>query len=133
MAKTLSELKEMVSDHYYNEAKLMNELLESNTIKEERKEKMKQKNSLKTSKKFNKHHHREEFLLYIRINEKEALCPSCNHSLRRHKIRIPHHCTEKLCNCKLSRLEAKTDYFKWFMKERRNQKTKESFLDFNDA
>ena len=82
---------------------------------------MKQKNSFNTSKKFNKHHHREEFLLYIRINEKEALCPSCNHSLRRHKIRIPHHCTEKLCNCKLSRLEAKTDYFKWFMKERRNQ------------
>jgi hypothetical protein len=28
----------MVSDHYYNEAKLMNELLESNPIKEERKE-----------------------------------------------------------------------------------------------
>ncbi|MDF2738296.1 MAG: hypothetical protein K0S93_2156, partial [Nitrososphaeraceae archaeon] len=53
--------------------------------------------------------------------------------LRRHKIRIPHHCTEKLCNCKLSRIEAKTDYFKSFMKERRNQKTKESFLDFNDA
>ena len=86
-----------------------------------------------TSKKFNKHHRREEFLLYKSINEKEALYPSCNHSLRRHKIRIPHHCTEKLCNCKLSRLEAKTDYFKWFMKERRTQKTKESFLDFNDA
>ncbi|HJU59794.1 MAG TPA: hypothetical protein VJ583_08595 [Nitrososphaeraceae archaeon] len=28
----------MVSDHYYNEAKLMNEILESNTTKEERKE-----------------------------------------------------------------------------------------------
>jgi len=32
-----------------------------------------------------------------------------------------------------SRLEAKTNYFKWFMKERRNQKTNESFLNFNDA
>jgi hypothetical protein len=94
---------------------------------------MKQKNSFNTSKKFNKHHHSEEFLLYIPINEKEALCPHCNHSLGRHKIRIPHHCTEKLCNCKLSRLEAKTDYFKWFMKERRNQKNKESFLNFTDA
>ena len=94
---------------------------------------MKQKNSFNTSKKFNKHHHREEFLLYKSINEKEALCPSCNHSLGRHKIRIPHHCTEKLCHCKLSRLEAKTDYFKFFMKERRNQKTQESFFDFNGA
>ncbi len=94
---------------------------------------MKQKNSFNKSKKFNKHHHHEEFLLYKSINEKEALCPSFNHSLGKHKIRIPHHCTEKLCNCKLSRLEAKTDYFKWFMKNRRNQKTKESFLDFNDA
>ena len=83
---------------------------------------MKQKNSFNTSKKFNKHHHHEEFLLYKNINEKEALCPSCNHHpLGRHKIRIPHHCTEKLCHCKLSRLEAKTHYFKWFMKERRNQ------------
>lgn len=38
MPKTLSELKKMVSDHYYNEAILMNEILESNTTKEERKE-----------------------------------------------------------------------------------------------
>ena len=38
MAKTLAELKMMVSDHYYNEAKLMNEILESNATKEERKE-----------------------------------------------------------------------------------------------
>ena len=38
MAKTLAELKKMVSDHYYNEAKLMNEILESNTTKEERTE-----------------------------------------------------------------------------------------------
>jgi hypothetical protein len=38
MPKTLSELKEMLSDHYYNEAKIMNEILESNTTKEERKE-----------------------------------------------------------------------------------------------
>jgi hypothetical protein len=66
-------------------------------------------------------------------NKNEALYPGCNHSLGRHKIRIPHHCTEKLWNCKLSRLEAKTNYFKWFMKERRNQKTIESFLDLNDA
>jgi hypothetical protein len=28
----------MVSDHYYDEAKLMNEIHESNTTKEERKE-----------------------------------------------------------------------------------------------
>ena len=42
---------------------------------------MKHKNSFNTSKKFNKHHHREEFLLYKSINEKEALCPSCNHPL----------------------------------------------------
>ena len=93
---------------------------------------MKQKNSSTTSKKFAKHHHREEFFLYKSINEKDALCPSCSHPLVRHKIRIPHHCTEKLCNCKLSRLEAKTDYFKWFMKERRNQRYNESFFNFND-
>jgi hypothetical protein len=48
-------------------------------------------------------------------------------SVGRHKIRTPPHCTEKLCNCKLSRLEAKTDYFKWFMKEIRNQKNKNHF------
>ena len=64
---------------------------------------MKQKNSFDTSKKFNKHHHHEEFFLYKSINEKEALCPTCNHPVGRHKIRTPHHCTEKLCNCKLSR------------------------------
>ena len=96
-------------------------------------QKMKQKNLSNTSKKFAKHHHSEEYLLYISINEKDALCPRCTHSLHQHKIRIPHHCTEKLCNCKLSRQKAKTDYFKWFMKERRNQKTKESFLNFNDV
>ena len=94
---------------------------------------MKENNSSNTSKKFAKHHHSEEYLLYISIKEKEALCPSCNHPLVRHKIRIPHHCTEKLCNCKLSRQEAKTDYFKWFMKERRNQKYKESYFSFDDA
>ncbi|HET7643386.1 MAG TPA: hypothetical protein VFK40_07745 [Nitrososphaeraceae archaeon] len=94
---------------------------------------MKQKNSSNTSKKFAKHHHSEEYLLYISIKENEALCPSCSHSLNRHKIRIPHHCTEKLCNCKLSRQEAKTDYFKWFMEERRNHKYNESFFNFNDA
>jgi len=95
---------------------------------------MKQKDNSNTSKKFTaKHHHREEYLLYISIKEKEALCPSCSHSLHKHKIRIPHHCTEKLCNCKLSRQEAKTDYFKLFMKERRNQKTNESFFNFKDA
>ena len=49
---------------------------------------MKQKNSFNTSKKFNKHHHHEEFLLYKSINEKEVLCPSCNHPLGRHKITI---------------------------------------------
>jgi hypothetical protein len=38
MRKTLSELKKMVSDHYYNEAKIMTDILESNTTKEERKE-----------------------------------------------------------------------------------------------
>ena len=38
MRKTLSELKKMVSDHYYNEANIMTEILESNTTKEERKE-----------------------------------------------------------------------------------------------
>ena len=38
MQKTLSELKKIVNDHYYNEAKIMNEILESNTTKEERKE-----------------------------------------------------------------------------------------------
>jgi hypothetical protein len=94
---------------------------------------MKQNNSSNPSKKFNKHHHREEFFLYKSINEKDAQCPSCNHPLVRHKIRIPHHCTEKLCKCKLSRLEAKTDYFKWFMKERRNQKSKESFFNLTDT
>ena len=73
---------------------------------------MKQNNSSNPSKKYAKHHHREEYLLYISINEKDALCPNCSHPLVRHKIRIPHHCTEKLCNCKLSRQEAKTDYFK---------------------
>ena len=81
---------------------------------------MKQKNSSNTSKKFPKHHNREIYLLYINIKENEALCLSCSHSLNRHKIRIPHHCTEKLCSCKLSRQEAKTDYIKSFMKERRN-------------
>lgn len=90
------------------------------------------KKSFNTSKTFNKHHHSEEFLLFKCINEKTALCPSCNHPLARHKNRKPHHCTEKLCNCKLSRLDAKTDYFKCFMKERRNQKAEESFLDFTD-
>jgi hypothetical protein len=94
---------------------------------------MKEKNSSNTSKKLGKHHHHEEFLLYKSINEKEARCPSCNHSLRSHKIRSPHHCTEKLCNCKISRLKAKTDYFKRIMKERRKQKTKQSFFDFNDV
>jgi hypothetical protein len=49
-------------------------------------QKMKQKNSSNTSKKFAKHHHSEEYLLYISINEKNALCPSCNHPLVRHKI-----------------------------------------------
>lgn len=38
MAKTLAELKKMVSDHYYNEAQIMTAILESNTTKEERKE-----------------------------------------------------------------------------------------------
>ena len=79
---------------------------------------MKQKNSSNTSIKFNKNHHREEFFFYKSIKGKNILCPSCNYPLVRHNIRIPHYCTEKLCNCNLSRLEAKTDYFKWFMKER---------------
>ena len=94
---------------------------------------MKQNKPSNTSKKFAKHHHHEEFFLYKSINEKDALCPTCNHPLVRHKIRTPLHCTEKLCNCKLSRLEAKTDYFRRFMKERRNQKYKESFFNFNDV
>jgi hypothetical protein len=38
MQKTLSELKKIVNDHYYNEANIMNEILESNTTKEERNE-----------------------------------------------------------------------------------------------
>jgi hypothetical protein len=38
MPKTLSELKKIISEHYYNEAKIMNEILESNTTKEERTE-----------------------------------------------------------------------------------------------
>ena len=38
MAKTIVELKKRVSDRYYNEAKIMNDILESNTTKEERKE-----------------------------------------------------------------------------------------------
>ena len=90
---------------------------------------MKQKNSSTTSKKFARHHRSEEFFLYKSINEKNALCPGCNHPLVRYKIRIPHHCTEKLCICKLSRLEAKTDYIKSFMEERRNQKYNESFFN----
>ena len=36
MGNTLAELKKIVSDHYYNEAKIMNEILESNTTREER-------------------------------------------------------------------------------------------------
>lgn len=91
---------------------------------------MKQDNSINTTKKFNKHHHREEFFLYKEINEKHALCPSCNHPLVKHKIKVPHHCTNKLCHCKLSRLEAKTAYFRCFMKERKNQKNQEQHLDF---
>ena len=94
---------------------------------------MKQKDTSHTPKKFNKHHHREEFFLYKDINEKDALCPSCNHPLCRHKKRSPHHCTTKLCNCKLSRLESKTDYFKLFMKERRDQKNNESVFDYLDT
>ena len=93
---------------------------------------MKQKNSFDTSKKFNKHHHREEFFLYKSINEKEALCPTCNHPVGRHKIEL---LITVLRNYVIVNFqdEAKTDYFKWFMKERRNQKNKESFFDFNDA
>lgn len=37
-SEKLNELKKMVSDHYYNEAKLMNEILESKISKEKRKE-----------------------------------------------------------------------------------------------
>ena len=38
MSMTFSELKKLVNDHYYNEAKIMNEIIESKISKEERKE-----------------------------------------------------------------------------------------------
>ena len=38
MQKTLSELKKMVNKHFYNEAKIMNEIIESKISKEENKE-----------------------------------------------------------------------------------------------
>ena len=38
MPKTLVELKKMVSEHYYNEANIMTEILESKISKEENKE-----------------------------------------------------------------------------------------------
>ena len=95
----------------------------------EAQKKMKKMYGSHTPIKFNKHHHCEDFLLYKSINEKEALCPRCNHPLSGHKVRIPHHCTDKFCHCKLSRVEAKTEYFKYFMKERRNQKSQKSFFD----
>jgi len=60
--------------------------LRKKTVQEQKK--MKEKYRSHTSKKFNKHHHHEEFLLLKSINEKEALCPSCNHPLSGHKIRI---------------------------------------------
>jgi hypothetical protein len=82
---------------------------------------MKQKNSFNTSKKFNKHHHHEEFLLYKNINEKKHyVLVATIHPLGGHKIRIPHQCTRDYVIVNL-RLEAKTHYFKLFMKERRNQ------------
>jgi len=105
--------------------------LRKKTVQEQKK--MKEKYRSHISKKFNKHHHHEEFLLLKSINEKEALCPSCNHPLSGHKIRIPHHCTQKFCKCKLSRVKAKTEYFKCFMKERRNQKSQKPFFDLTST
>lgn len=92
---------------------------------------MKPKYPSNKPKTFNKHHHHEEFFLYMGINEKEAICPDCKHPLSRHKIRVPYHCTERLCKCNLSRIKAKTNYFKQFMKERKGQKTLS--LDFTHS
>jgi hypothetical protein len=36
--KTLEELKQEISDHYYNEAKIMNDMLEAKLTTEEKKE-----------------------------------------------------------------------------------------------
>lgn len=41
----------------------------------------------------------------VNDDSNSLISPSSNHPLGRHKIRIPHHCTERLCHCKLSILE----------------------------